>query len=114
MLKNENANINTEKDKRTCVARKYRGAGESTPRSQVDRMPPKFPVIVTIAIAVARLVWGAVLLAFQVKIVGPQLYAPVIEKNKEAYRTSCFSDAKNSEKPIMQRMEQNMDIMPRQ
>jgi hypothetical protein len=52
----KNTTINTEKDKRIFVARKYRGAGESTPRSQVDKMPPKLPIMIIIAMAVARLV----------------------------------------------------------
>jgi hypothetical protein len=62
MFEMENRIVNKEKDKETLVARKYRGAGESTPRIQVYRMPPKLPMIVVRAMEVARLVRGAALL----------------------------------------------------
>jgi hypothetical protein len=52
----KSTNIKTEKDNRTSEARKYRGAGESTPRSQVAKMPPKLPMMAIKAVLVARLV----------------------------------------------------------
>jgi len=50
----------------------YKGAGESVPKSQVTRMPPEFVIINAMAMAVARLVWGAELLAIHVDPAGAE------------------------------------------
>jgi len=64
--------INTENASSTLVARMYRGPSEREPRSQVARMPPELVMMKPIAIAVARRVWGAALLALHVESVGAE------------------------------------------
>ncbi len=80
-----NASIRTDNDKRILVAKRYRGAGERNPRSQVARIPPLLLIMKPKAMAVARLVCGAVLFAFHVESVGAAIYVPGTEKNNEAY-----------------------------
>jgi len=77
--------IKTEDDNSTLVARTYRGPTERDPRSQVARIPPEFVMMKPIAIAVARRVCGAALLALQVESVGAERYVPGMEKKREAY-----------------------------
>lgn len=63
--------IPTEDIKSTIVALWYRGAAESDPNNHVTRMPATFEVIKPVAMAVARRVWGALLLDAQVDSTGP-------------------------------------------
>lgn len=56
-------------------------------KSQRATIPPKFVIIKPIAIAVARRVCGAALLANQVAKAGPEQLIPLIEKNKLPYWT---------------------------
>jgi argininosuccinate lyase len=53
--------------------------------SQVDKMPPEFVMMTEMATAVARRMWGTVLLAFQVSSAGIMPYEPDTEKNREKY-----------------------------
>lgn len=52
------------------VAFVYFGARDNEPRSQVARIPPEFVIMKAIAIDVARLTCGALLLAIQVDSAG--------------------------------------------
>lgn len=79
--------MNTEKISSVIVAFLYSGGREREPSSQVARIPPEFVMINPIAMAVARLVWGAALLALQVDNAGAEQYTPVIERNKLPYLT---------------------------
>lgn len=72
MFRAVTATINTENANSTLVARMYRGASEREPRSQVARMPPELVMMKPIAMAVARRVWGAALLALHVESVGAE------------------------------------------
>jgi hypothetical protein len=56
----------TEKIRRVIVAFLYNGGGDKEPSNHVARIPPEFVMMNPIAIAVARRVCGAVLLAFHV------------------------------------------------
>jgi hypothetical protein len=57
--------MRTENISKVCVALTYRGAGDRTPKSHVDRIPLKLVVMNPMAIVVARRMYGAELLAFQ-------------------------------------------------
>jgi hypothetical protein len=66
----ENTTMITENTKSTIVALVYLGPGLRDPNSHVARMPPELVRMKPIAIAVARQVWGAALLANHVHSVG--------------------------------------------
>lgn len=62
--------IRMEKINSVVVAFRYRGGGDREPSSHVARIPPEFVMINPMAMAVARRVWGAALLALHVDNAG--------------------------------------------
>jgi hypothetical protein len=60
----------TEKMRSVIVAFLYNGGRDKEPSNHVARIPPEFVMMNPIAIAVARRVCGAVLLAFHVANAG--------------------------------------------
>ena len=69
-----------ENPSNTHVPRLYLGGFESTPSSHVANIPPELLPTHDRAIATARRVCGAKLLAVQVKTVGGPRYDPGIER----------------------------------
>ena len=61
-----------ENTKRVIVALVYRGAFDREPSSHVARIPPELVMMNPMAMAVARRVWGAALLALHVDSAGAE------------------------------------------
>ena len=70
MLAPEMGTMRTANIRSVMVAFLYKGGGDKEPSNHVARMPPEFVMINPMAMAVARRVCGAVLLAFHVANAG--------------------------------------------
>lgn len=69
----------------TLDARIYLGAGDSEPNNQVAKIPPAFVCVKAIAMAVARRICGAVLLAVHVGAADAPVKTPVTDRNNDPY-----------------------------
>lgn len=80
--------ISTENTSSVTVADVYRGAGDSEPRSQVDRIPPALVIMERAARPVALRTCGEMLLATQAASAGDEQLMPPTVRNKLPYSTA--------------------------